>query len=88
MGAKLCGAITIIAVNRRQSRLDLALELGATHTVSRLDSDPVEVIEEITAGRGVQFYPIRPVTPFMAMRSGGCSMAVIQCLLPGRMLTQ
>jgi aryl-alcohol dehydrogenase len=55
MAARLSGAATIVAVNRRASRLALAAEFGATHLVSPLDVDPVEAIREATAGRGVDF---------------------------------
>jgi aryl-alcohol dehydrogenase len=55
MAAQLAGATTIIAVNRRASRLSLAAELGATHLVSPTDSDPLEAILDATGGRGVQF---------------------------------
>ena len=55
MAARLCGAETIVAVNRRASRLALAAEFGATHLVSPLDADPVEAIREATGGRGVQY---------------------------------
>jgi aryl-alcohol dehydrogenase len=55
MAAKLSGATTIVAVNRRASRLALAAEFGATHLVSPDDADPVEAIREATGGRGVEF---------------------------------
>jgi aryl-alcohol dehydrogenase len=55
MAARLCGASTVIAVNRRASRLQLAAEFGATHLVSPYDVDPVEAVREATAGRGVQY---------------------------------
>jgi aryl-alcohol dehydrogenase len=55
MAARLCGATTIVAVNRRTSRLALAAEFGATHVVSPTDVDPVEAIREVTGGRGVEF---------------------------------
>jgi aryl-alcohol dehydrogenase len=55
MAAHLAGATTIIAVNRRRSRLQLAHEFGATHLVSPTDSDPLEAIKDATLGRGVQF---------------------------------
>jgi aryl-alcohol dehydrogenase len=55
MAARLCGATTIIAVNRRGSRLRIAADLGATHLVSPADSDPLESIRDATGGRGVQF---------------------------------
>ncbi|GAB3198282.1 NAD(P)-dependent alcohol dehydrogenase [Nocardioides hungaricus] len=55
MAARLSGARVIVAVNRRPARLRLASELGATHTVSPLDADPLEPIREATGGRGVDF---------------------------------
>lgn len=55
MAARLCGATTIVAVNRRASRLALAADLGATHVVSPEQVDPVEAIREATGGRGVEF---------------------------------
>jgi aryl-alcohol dehydrogenase len=55
MAARLAGATTIVAVNRRASRLALAAEFGATHLVSPLDTDPVEAIREATGGRGAEF---------------------------------
>ena len=53
MAARLCGATTIVAVNRRPARLELAAEFGATHLVSPIDVDPVEAIRDATGGRGV-----------------------------------
>jgi aryl-alcohol dehydrogenase len=55
MAARLAGASTIVAVNRRRSRLELAAEFGATHLVSPSDGDPLEAIRAATGGRGVQF---------------------------------
>jgi aryl-alcohol dehydrogenase len=55
MAARLCGATTIVAVNRRASRLALAADLGATHLVSPEHVDPVEAIRDATRGRGVEF---------------------------------
>jgi aryl-alcohol dehydrogenase len=50
MGAVICGCDPIIAVDVRALRLELARELGATHTVNAAESDPVEAIREITRG--------------------------------------
>jgi aryl-alcohol dehydrogenase len=55
MAARLAGATTIIAVNRRPSRLQLAAEFGATHLVSPTEVDPLEAIRDATGGRGVEF---------------------------------
>ncbi|MDQ1661834.1 MAG: aryl-alcohol dehydrogenase [Blastococcus sp.] len=55
MAARLCGATTIIAVNRRASRLALAEEFGATHLVCPTEVDPLEAIRDATGGRGVDY---------------------------------
>jgi aryl-alcohol dehydrogenase len=54
MAARVAGATTIIAVDVVPSRLALAIELGATHTVNSRETDPVEVVREITGG-GAEF---------------------------------
>lgn len=50
MAARACGATTIIAVDVIPSRLQLALEVGATHVINSRQSDPVAAIREITRG--------------------------------------
>jgi len=50
MAARVAGATTIIAVDVVPSRLALAKELGATHTVNSKESDPVETVRKITGG--------------------------------------
>ena len=50
MAARVAGATTIVAVDVVGSRLELALELGATHVVNSRDTDPIEAIREITGG--------------------------------------
>ncbi len=50
MAAKVAGATTIVAVDVVPSRLELALELGATDAVDARDADPVEAIRELTVG--------------------------------------
>jgi len=52
-GADLAGAATVIAVDRFDSKLEMASRMGATHTVSSERSDPVEAVRAITGGRGV-----------------------------------
>jgi aryl-alcohol dehydrogenase len=54
MAARVAGATTIIAVDVVPSRLALAKELGATHTVNSRETDPVETVRMITGG-GVYF---------------------------------
>ena len=49
MAARAAGATTLIAVDLEDFRLDLAREVGATHTVNARREDPVARIREITA---------------------------------------
>jgi len=54
MAAKVAGATTIIATDLQQHRLDLALELGATHVVNGGAPDVVEQVIAISGG-GVHY---------------------------------
>ncbi|MFJ9668825.1 NAD(P)-dependent alcohol dehydrogenase [Streptomyces sp. NPDC101219] len=54
MAARVAGATTVIAVDVLPSRLELAAELGATHTVNGREQDTVEEIRRIT-GEGVDY---------------------------------
>lgn len=50
MGAKIANSKQIIAVDMHDDRLELAKELGATHTINASKEDPVEKTLEITNG--------------------------------------
>ncbi|MDD2058395.1 NAD(P)-dependent alcohol dehydrogenase [Pseudomonas sp. GD03860] len=50
MAAKIAGCRQRIVVDKVQSRLDLAQELGATHVINASDTDAVAAIHEITRG--------------------------------------
>jgi len=54
LAAGVCGCTTIVAVDVHSNRLDLAKELGATHTVNAAEVDPVQAVLDITGG-GAQF---------------------------------
>jgi aryl-alcohol dehydrogenase len=54
MAARVAGATTIIAIDVVPSRLELAKELGATHTINSREVDVIEAVRAITAG-GVDF---------------------------------
>ena len=54
MAAQVVGCTTIIAVDVKSSRLDMARALGATHTINGAETDAVEEIKRITDG-GAQF---------------------------------
>jgi aryl-alcohol dehydrogenase len=54
MAARVVGCTTIIGVDINEQRLELAKELGATHTINGAQSDAVAEIHRIT-GDGVQY---------------------------------
>lgn len=51
-GARLAGATTIVAVDIDDRKLELARNLGATHTINSKETDPVEGIRALTDGNG------------------------------------
>jgi len=53
LGAKLAGAAIVIAVDLDSSKLEWAKDFGATHTIDASSGDPVEAIQELTGGSGV-----------------------------------
>jgi S-(hydroxymethyl)glutathione dehydrogenase / alcohol dehydrogenase len=54
-GGHIGGAGMVIAVDTVASKLDLAKQLGATHTVNPSDGDPVKQVKELTEGKGVHY---------------------------------
>ncbi|MGD2145200.1 MAG: NAD(P)-dependent alcohol dehydrogenase [Anaerolineae bacterium] len=54
LAARVCGCTIIVAVDVHSNRLELARELGATHTVNAAEADPVEAVLEFTGG-GAEF---------------------------------
>jgi aryl-alcohol dehydrogenase len=55
MAARVAGCTTIIGIDVRGSRLDLASDLGATHVVNAGSEDAVEAIMRATGGVGADF---------------------------------
>ena len=55
MGAKLANAGKIIGVDIAENKLQWAREFGATHTINASETDPVEAIQNLTDGNGVNF---------------------------------
>lgn len=56
MAAKVAGCTTIIALDIHDSRLELAKELGATHTINSADTSIVTgALMEATDGEGVNY---------------------------------
>lgn len=63
------GANQVILVGTRESRLEMGRKLGADHTVSVREKDPVETIMKLTGGMGVD----------LAIECSGASSAPQQC---------
>jgi S-(hydroxymethyl)glutathione dehydrogenase/alcohol dehydrogenase len=53
-GARIAGASTIVAVDPKEEKRELAIALGATHTVDPTTESPVKTVRKITAG-GVHY---------------------------------
>ncbi|MDV6284483.1 MULTISPECIES: NAD(P)-dependent alcohol dehydrogenase [Rhodococcus] len=55
MAARVAGCTTVIAVDLHDSRLELAQQIGATHTVNAGTVDVVDELKKITNGDGVDY---------------------------------
>jgi L-iditol 2-dehydrogenase len=53
--AKALGAQPVILTGTRDSRLEMGKKLGADHVVNVSREDPVEAMQRITGGKGVQY---------------------------------
>jgi len=75
-GAVLCGAGPVIAVDTNSSKMEIAREFGATHTLFSDDS-AVGQIQKLTGGRGADHVfesvglPALQESAFEAVRPGG-----------------
>jgi S-(hydroxymethyl)glutathione dehydrogenase / alcohol dehydrogenase len=80
-GARLAGAGAIIAVDRDEAKLELALARGATHAVTGTDPDVVDQIRGLTGGGVERAFEVvgSPVTirqAWDALRPGGTAIVV------------
>lgn len=74
-GARIAGALQIIAVDVHENKLAMARELGATHVVDASSRDPVRAIREMTGG-GVDY-------SFEAIGLKQTAEQCFDCLRPG-----
>jgi S-(hydroxymethyl)glutathione dehydrogenase/alcohol dehydrogenase len=80
-GAALCGAETIIAVDRVPAKMELAHAFGATHTLMAGD-DTVQHVRDLTDGRGADYVfeaigiPAVQEEALRAVRPGGTLVLV------------
>jgi S-(hydroxymethyl)glutathione dehydrogenase/alcohol dehydrogenase len=80
-GARLAGAATIIAVDRREEKLEHALRRGATHAVNATVADPATSIRAITSGGVDHAFEVVGSAPTIraawdALRPGGTAVVV------------
>ena len=54
-GALLAGAVKIIAVDLMDSRLEMARQFGATHTIDASEVDPIPAIKQLTDDLGADY---------------------------------
>jgi aryl-alcohol dehydrogenase len=87
MGAKVAGATTIIAIDVMEERLELAKELGATHTLNGRDEDISDRILQISGG-GVPYAvdttgaaPV--ITTLLKVTTLGARIALLGVSKPG-----
>lgn len=74
------GAKTIVAVDIADDKLERARELGATHTVNALETDPVAAVRELTGGVDVAFEALgnpRTFSQAVGMLADGGRMVAI-----------
>jgi alcohol dehydrogenase len=81
MGARAAGACPVVAVDRVAAKLDLAREVGATHTIDASRETAVEAVREATSGGAA--YAIESVgsaevleQAYHATRRGGTTITV------------
>ena len=57
LAAKVCGASNIIAVDLQQRRLELAIDMGATHIInpSKLEGDLANAVRSLTENKGSHY---------------------------------
>jgi S-(hydroxymethyl)glutathione dehydrogenase / alcohol dehydrogenase len=54
-GAAFVGADPVIAVDILETKLQAARTFGATHTVNATEEDAIDVVKQLTSGRGADF---------------------------------
>lgn len=82
-GCRIAGAATIIAIDIIDSKLEMATNFGATHTINSKDIDNLdEVVRELTQGAGVEYafeaigVPAAATQAFNILRAGGTAVVV------------
>ncbi|MFJ8931524.1 NAD(P)-dependent alcohol dehydrogenase [Streptomyces sp. NPDC102364] len=88
MAARVAGCTTVIAADLHPSRLELAKEIGATHTIDSGSADVVAEIARITGGEGVNFALDTTAVPAVLRQAAeslaiGGTLALVGAAKPG-----
>lgn len=82
-GCKIAGAAKIIAIDIIDSKLEMASNFGATHTINSKDIDNLdEAVQSLTGGAGVEYafeaigVPAAATQAFNITRAGGTTVVV------------
>lgn len=81
-GAKLAGALEIIAIDINVNRLKMAQKFGANHIINSNDCDAVAQVMQITGGKGVEYSfeavgsPQLAKDAFMMLRKNGTTVLI------------
>lgn len=80
MGARAAGAYPVIAVDLLDSKLELAKEVGATHTINGKETEPVEETKKICGGADYAFESVGSeivlMTAYAATKRGGTTVTI------------
>lgn len=81
-GARLAGALDIIAIDISPEKLAMASMFGATHTINSTEQDPVKTVLALTDGRGVEYSfeavgaPALARQAFLMLRKNGTAVLI------------
>ncbi len=81
-GCRIAGAAKIIGIDIMDSKLEMATQFGATHTINSKDDNLDEAIQELTGGEGVEYsfeaigVPAAATQAFNITRAGGTCVVV------------
>ena len=88
MAARVAGCTTIVAIDLHDSRLELAREVGATHTINSGTADMSGELSTITGGDGVNYILDTTGVPAVVTGAAGAlsirgTLALVGAAAPG-----
>ena len=92
MAARVAGCTTIVAIDLHDSRLELAREVGATHTINSRTADMAGELSTITGGEGVNYVLDTTGVPAVVSGAAGAlsirgTLALVGAAAPGTKAT-